>query len=791
MRKTVLCIAVIALAIFTAHAQQANPESDFDFKIIDNGAAVLITGYTGTAKVAHIPERIENLPVTRIGDRAFLGAEWINNGDDWNFDFTFVEGNRLTEIAIPQSVTYIGAKAFSGNLFTNLIIPDSVVVIEYEAFSGNELTDVSIGNGVKYIGESAFYGNPLTDVSIPSEAFMDRFAFGPSSVTITRREQLPDDENAFSFRIIDNGAAVEIIKYLRNNIEARIPERLQNLPVTHIGQGAFAGGQRIDGAEDWPSTYIPKNLKSVIIPEGVTHIGAGAFLENELTYVSIPESVRHIGDWAFEFNDIWEIKIPEGVTHIGKGAFAYNWMNYVSIPESITYIGEGAFFDNSGITNVNVPIHAEILPNAFAERTTVTRSQQRSDYERDFSFRFIDDGTAIEIVRYFGSATDVVIPEQIQGLPVTSIFYDAFNQQGLTGVIIPDSVTHIGSSAFRHNQLTEITIPSGVTKIDYSVFEDNQLTSVSIPGGVTHISPSAFANNRLASVVIPHGVTHIDNKAFWKNELVEVIIPDSVTHIGDEAFRSNQLTEVSVPSHAEIDRGAFDYGIAVIRRQQQGSDENAFYVALTNDGAAVMIVEYVGSDTEVSIPPRIQGLPVTGIGADAFRGKKLTGIIIPDSVRSISQFAFAENNLSSVIIPDSVRSINWGVFDENQLTSVTIPNSITGISFAAFRNNRLAGVIIPDSVTIIATAAFEGNQLTGINIPDSVTEIYGWAFAGNRLTEIDIPDSVTYIGEGAFARNKLTKVSVPSGADVNPDAFDPEVEVTRRSSIMEEKGEKK
>ena len=225
-----------------------------------------------------------------------------------------------------------------------------------------------------------------------------------------------------------------------------------------------------------------------------------------------------------------------------------------------------------------------------------------------------------------------------------------------------------------------------------------------------------------------------------------------------------------------------------------------------NDGKGLEISKYTGSGTEVRIPPRIQRLPVTGIGRFVFNEKNLTSVTIPNSVTSIDTGAFYKNQLASVIIPNSVTSIELGafsdncltsvtlpksvasignyafssnqltsvtipnsvteigdgVFDENQLTSVTIPNSVTSIGNYAFFKNKLTNVTISNSVTDIGDCAFTGNQLTSITIPNSVISIGEWAFAGNQLTSVTIPNSVTNIGEGAFAQNQLTSITIPN-----------------------------
>ena len=97
----------------------------------------------------------------------------------------------------------------------------------------------------------------------------------------------------------------------------------------------------------------------------------------------------------------------------------------------------------------------------------------------------------------------IIIPSEINGIPVTAIATDAFKNKGLTSVEIPNSVTSIGYAAFLNNQLTSVVIPNSVTSIGNSAFYNNKLTSVVIPNSVTSIGSAAFFNNTLTSASVP------------------------------------------------------------------------------------------------------------------------------------------------------------------------------------------------------------------------------------------------------------------------------------------------
>jgi hypothetical protein len=171
---------------------------------------------------------------------------------------------------------------------------------------------------------------------------------------------------------------------------------------------------------------------------------------------------------------------------------------------------------------------------------------------------------------------------------------------------------------------------------------------------------------------------------------------------------------------------------------------------------------YKGKLRNIVIPPSISGITINRIFWDAFRGKNITGITIPDSVTSIEGPAFSSNKLTSVVIPNSVTSIGSEAFSNNNLTSVVIPNSVTSIGSEAFSNNNLTSVVIPNNVTSIKWSAFSNNNLTSVVIPNSVTSIGSSAFSNNNLTSVVIPNSVTSIGASAFSNNNLASVVIPN-----------------------------
>ena len=94
-----------------------------------------------------------------------------------------------------------------------------------------------------------------------------------------------------------------------------------------------------------------------------------------------------------------------------------------------------------------------------------------SEQARDFTFEEIDGKIAIK--KYDGEASDVAIPDMIDGKPVFSIVGKAFYGAQLTSVAIPSTVEAIGSWAFRKNLFESVTLPASVKTIGLKAFDDH------------------------------------------------------------------------------------------------------------------------------------------------------------------------------------------------------------------------------------------------------------------------------------------------------------------------------
>ena len=218
--------------------------------------------------------------------------------------------------------------------------------------------------------------------------------------------------------------------------------------------------------------------------------------------------------------------------------------------------------------------------------------------EGSLRFDHISGGYAVSI----GTCTDknVVIPDTYNGEPVISIANNGFSGSDIKSIVIPDSVTQIGSGAFDSCiWITSITIPKNVSIIGTAAFdcyrlqkieveEDNEFyksmdgvlyskdgkklvayptakkdEKFEIPDGVTEVNAYAFReNSRIKHVIFSHSVTKIGEYAFYNcSELDYIKMGTGVQIIGACAFAyCDDLNTVQLSSGLKrIEYGAFSH----------------------------------------------------------------------------------------------------------------------------------------------------------------------------------------------------------------------------------------
>ncbi len=557
------------------------------------------------------------------------------------------------------------------------------------------------------------------------------------------------EENDFEYTI-RNGEAT-IIKYTGNAAIVDIPAVLGGCDVTVIGSYAF---------EDCES------LTRVTMSNDIEVIKKGAF---------------------FNCSSLTEAVLSGRLSTIEADAFAQcASLITASIPASVTDIGEGAFRDCTMLAIINV-----------------AAGNMRYKAMNDVLFT-LDES---KLIQYPAGR-----PHPSYSIPQGTEEIDEFafsGSEALKEVIIPNTVTSIGSHSFRNClSLIGINIHAGVMEIgDLAFYGCSSMTYIRVAGGnMMYQSPGDVLYSGSVLVQYPAnkaetggrysiqaGTTEIGPAAFnGCSKLVTIDTTGTLVRIGDNAFKGcTSLTDITIPEKVvKIGNNAFYHCTSLTKFTVTN---NPYYHAENDvlyskqDNKPVTLIQYPLGRTNSSF-----SLPdsVTVIQDNAFYNcTKLVSLFLVNgnnSLKEIGSSAFENcTGLTEITIPQGVTDINYNAFHGcTSLTAfrVDAPNETSdnfstfeGVLFNADKDKLIqypagrndTSYIIPFGVTRIEDKAFyQSKKLESLSFLEKGRSSLQWigesAFEGcEKLEKADIPSEVTHIGKNAFHRcSELTGIDM-------------------------------
>lgn len=227
------------------------------------------------------------------------------------------------------------------------------------------------------------------------------------------------------------------------------------------------------------------------------------------------------------------------------------------------------------------------------------------------SIHGIDENTLVKLI----------IPEEIEGLPVTRIASEAFyNIDNIIEVVLPSTIKEIGERAFGScNKLEKINLPTGIERIETEAFYNaSNLTSIFLPATITHYGSTVFYDcHNLNDVQIEDGATIFP--PLCGTEINEITIPSSIKIIPSYAFPPS-ITEVVLPEGLER------------------IEELAFYEC--------------NKITSIKLPSTIKFL-----GSSCFYGVPITQLELPEGIEELESGCFEGTKIEELYIPKSVKKI--------------------------------------------------------------------------------------------------------------------------------------
>ncbi|MCH5160438.1 MAG: leucine-rich repeat domain-containing protein [Clostridiales bacterium] len=510
--------------------------------------------------------------------------------------------------------------------------------------------------------------------------------------------------------------------------------------VTVIGESAFSRclalsnvslGDAVTEISDNAFSHCSA-MTQITIPESVMSIGKYAFNDTGLTEVTFENTV----DWMINKNGKF---LEVGSQNLAVESSAAKWLSkgdndngYTAYPWNVNVLEFVLNSDNVSYTakrvanktpvRVTIPTEYKDLPVTRAELNysgiVVIYCQAESSSElsitasRNCPIIWNCDSNDKDINGYAYK----IVGEVLYALKDNQAIVKHANASLSGALTIPSKLT------YKEKDYAVTTINDGVFA------NNNNLTSIVIPSSVTNIGSNVFSNCSALTIYCEVSIKPSGWSSSWNSSCVVIwnCRKNDKSNSGYAYIAINGIRyrlkdgEASVISQPTNISGSIKLLTSILYKGSTNSVTSIGSEAFRN----------CSSLTSVVIPNS-----VTSIGSEAFRDcSSLTSVAIGDSVTSIGEYAFfACINLTSVTIGNNVTIIGKDAFSNcSSLTSITIPNSVTSIGSYAFSScSGLTSVTIGNNVTSIGSRAFSFcSKLTSIEIPNSVTSIEKWAFSG-------------------------------------------------------------
>ena len=549
----------------------------------------------------------------------------------------------------------------------------------------------------------------------------------------------------------------------------------------------------------WSTMEMMKKypITSVVIQNGVTHIGDCAFIYAKLTEVTVPGSVESIGYGAFgSMSTLEEVTLNEGVQRIDTMAFhSCTALKKLSLPSTLIEIGTDAFSGCEALEKLELPDGlATIGWGAFNSCSSLeeiiipgtVQSMGMNSFSGCAKLRKVTIWKGVREIGWSAFSNDTCLETVVIPTSVKTISYDVFDGcTALETVIYGGSEEEWNTIAFKSGndplQTANIQYNSEAAKTETSGQCGKNLTWNLSEDGVLTVHLKTFTMggemndydhmdtpwnvNKVQKVVVESGVTTIGAYAFNScRNLTEVQLPASVDTIGAGAFGGcTLLKEVPLPTEGSM-------GVTTIKANAF-ADSGLEHITLPS--TLTMLEPYAFNNAtqlqSIALPWQITEIPERTFA----NCTSLASVTLPDGLVSIGKKAFSTcKALTSILMPDTVTSIGEEAFGTcSNLTSVTLPSSLTEIPDKAFIDcPQLDGVELPENLKKIGASAFGNAGLSsGITLPSTLESIGDRAFSFGKFTSIWIPDSVVEMGKGVFSYGNLNKVTLPNGIKTLPD----------------------
>ena len=669
---------------------------------VSDQGEVTVTGYTGTAAQVTVPDTMEGFPVTSIGSGAFAEQE------------------TLTSVTLPAGIRQVepGAFAGCGKLQGIYAAEDSgyYCTDEQGVLYNKSKTSVIAAPG----GIQGDYTLPVTVTSVAQDAFRD----------CTGLTRIRYDGRSYQWAAIQFGtgnAPLTCTALVFTQFADPCGTSLVPVAQSEYPQLSHTAGSSLDETKEFTS---PGAAWLVL-----------TFSENTLLGQS---------DSLFVLD--------------GSGS------------QVAVYTGSAAAGVTVFVPGDTVQLRLVATGNAACEYAFdgILAEQGSHSYEHDVctvcgitrNWRYTVSGDAVTVTGYDRQVETLVIPDTIEGMPVTAIGSSAFSgRTGLTGVILGNNVQTVGSYAFNGcSSLVYITFPENPPVLQNYAFNDCTALSHVLWRAANALWwgwDFGTGNNCLKNA-------RMHSEATGNEISVQGCCTVTMYHCSLCGYFRSSPSETG---HAFENGSCTRCGV-----------EDCWLYTISENGQ-LTISGYTGTAVQVTVPDTIEGVPVTSLGASAFTNNNtLVSVLIPQSVTQIEEGAFAGCDMLSHVFYAGTQE-KW---DEIERTDKALKCAVVHCdareSTLKPSQKTLCSAVGVFDCSLCGGTAWQSRQTpehsfeNGVCSVCGVSDVWQYTISGNGVTVtgytgsgqlLNIPETiegipVLVLAEGAFSGGEFKTVLIPT-----------------------------
>ena len=511
-----------------------------DMKVINENA---FSGCTSLDTV-EFPEKLEKIDTAAFKNCSALSNISFPESLTSIEASAFSKCIALESIALPESLLNIGESAFQDcSLLADVDIPDNLEVVGANAF-GNTAFLLSKSDDLIIFGKSLYYCNSnATEISIPEGIHSitdDAFAFCMDLEKVTLPSTLekigsdaflgchtmkyiiiPDSVTQIGSRAIgfycNNGMSgfyekqsAMVIYGSKDSVAQEYAEEneIKFYPLLNgesCGENVTwsldveEGILTISGTGDmtnysvyssWSSDNNPSPfnqyrslIKSVVIGEGITSIGAYAFDEcTDLSEITLPSTLIQINKGAFsDCTALRKVILPDGITLLDSNAFSNTGINEINLPESIDTIGSYCFSNCANLESLVIPSNVtEFSSDIFNNSPNLEAVHISSQNKEYISIDGVIYNSSKTSMIYYPPGKKDIVWEAPDGL--TNI--NSVNSPYLKTIVIPETIQKLNGYTFNNCTNLNRIIFLGDAPVPSSWSSSSKYTDLHFKGNV-------------------------------------------------------------------------------------------------------------------------------------------------------------------------------------------------------------------------------------------------------------------------------------------------------------------